>query len=435
MEGGFRTFPSSRKSCLLEDGDHLRRVFCRPYHEWDPAGSGGPMVSASDSHVAKERVSNSGKEIPSPDLLEKESPAQDQLVYQSESKDNSVEFLETSGGIIMDEFDGPKKQLRARKESKHSSSSESNKSKQVREGTKPSGSRYQVIAHLENKGTEGPPVIAVVAHTGISSHDCVSPAKINMDLVSEGFEALKQAKKGRSIFTKEELYAIEQWLIESGFQAQVNDLKIDPKVVRNPGCAEISPCLTETNHREPVFALPVTASGEVGDFDPEISEVAGEPGEEAIPKSEQGCPSPPPVFRSSPKKSKGSVTVSEAEGENVAAGKGPRKSVVEIQQSIVEDENEVVIPPLQDLVDYSLNVGSVISSAVEMESNFAGGSYTKVGNQYQGEEIGDPAAPKEIEGKPSSLAVDQSSLARSSQTNRKWVDVVSGTQTKGPAIK
>ncbi|KAL6958392.1 hypothetical protein U1Q18_040329 [Sarracenia purpurea var. burkii] len=65
------------------------------------------QVSASDSPVAKERVSNSGKEIPLPDLLEKESPAQDQMVYQSESEDNSVEFLETSGGIIMDEFDGP----------------------------------------------------------------------------------------------------------------------------------------------------------------------------------------------------------------------------------------------------------------------------------------------------------------------------------------
>ncbi|KAL6966911.1 hypothetical protein U1Q18_032706 [Sarracenia purpurea var. burkii] len=65
------------------------------------------QVSASDSPVAKERVSNSGKEIPLPNLLEKESPAQDQLVYQSESEDNSVEFLETSGGIIMDEFDGP----------------------------------------------------------------------------------------------------------------------------------------------------------------------------------------------------------------------------------------------------------------------------------------------------------------------------------------
>ncbi|KAL6962908.1 hypothetical protein U1Q18_037871, partial [Sarracenia purpurea var. burkii] len=345
------------------------------------------------------------------------------------------------------------------KESKQSRSSESKKSKKVRDGTKSSGSRYQ----------------------------------INMDLVSEGIEALKQAKKGRSIFTKEELYAIEQWLIESGFQAQVNDLKIDPEVVRSPGCVDFSPCSTEINLREPVLVLPVNASGEEGVFEPEISEEVGEPGEEAIPK-EQGCHSPPPVFRSSLKESKGSVTVSEVEGENVVAGKGPGKAVVEIRQSIVEDEIAEVSPllqvgsviesldskpsnlsrnvlnldvgngkgdwpseklhpkvakcgvfvdarkvldkmPKQDLVDYSLNVGSVISSAVEMESNFAGGSYTKVGNQYQGEEIGDPAAPKEIEGKPSSLAVDQSSLARSSQTNRKWVDVVSGTQTKGPAIK
>ncbi|KAL7002144.1 hypothetical protein U1Q18_003297, partial [Sarracenia purpurea var. burkii] len=327
-----------------------------------------------------------------------------------------------------------KKQIRARKESKQSSSSESKKSKQVREGTKPSGSRYQVIAHLENKGTVGPPVIDVVAHTGISSHDCVSPAKINTDLVSEGFEALKRAKKGRSILTKED--AIEQWLIESGFQAQVNDLKIDLEVERSPGCVEFSPCSTEINLREPFLALPVNASREEGVFEPEISEEVGEPGEEAIPK-EQGCHSPPPVFRSSLKESKGSVTVSEVEGENVVAGKGPGKAVVEIQQSIVEDEIEKVSPLLQELVDYSLNVGSVISSAVEMESNFAGGSYTKVDNQYQGVENvkSTGKAPKEIEGKPSSLAVDQSSLARSSQTIRKWVDVVSGTQTKGPAIK
>ncbi|KAL6976821.1 hypothetical protein U1Q18_025606, partial [Sarracenia purpurea var. burkii] len=312
-----------------------------------------------------------------------------------------------------------KKQIRARKESKQSSSSESKKSKQVREGTKPSGSRY-----LENEGTVGPPVIAVVAHTGILSHDCVSPAKINTDLVSEGFEALKQAKKGRSILTKEELYAIEQWLIESGFQAQVNDLKIDPEVERSPGCVEFSPCSTEINLREPGLALPVNASGEEGVFEPEISE----------------------------EESKGSVMVSEVEGENVDAGKGPGKAVVEIQHSIVEDEIEEVSLLLQvcsviESLDskpsnlsrnvLNLDVGSVISSAVEMESNFAGGSYTKVGNQYQGVENvkSTGKAPKEIEGKPSSLAVDQSSLARSSQTNRKWVDVVSGTQTKGPAIK
>ncbi|KAL6956893.1 Carboxylic ester hydrolase [Sarracenia purpurea var. burkii] len=496
-----------------------------------------------------------------------------------------------------------KKQIRARKESKQSSSSESKKSKQVREGTKPSGSRYQVIAHLENEGTVGPPVIAVVAYTGISSHDCVSPAKINTDLVSEGFEALKQAKKeppqgfhagtygstleevpldlrklkvpldhspigvlqcfvlrkrrfNASVVSRNdpgfyldhsglfclflnswsllELYqalwdededchaprarweakvgkwcpavgSMEtsgfqladetiQWLIESGFQAQVNDLKIDPEVERSPGCVEFSPCSTEINLREPVLALPVNASGE-GVFEPEISEEVGEPGEEAIPK-EQGCHSPPPMFRSSLKESKGSVTVSEVEGENVVAGKGPGIAGMEIQQSIVEDEIEEVSPllqvcsviesldskpsnlsrnvlnldagngkgdwpseklhpkvakcgvfvdarkvldemPKQELVDYSLNVGSVISSAVEMESNFAGGSYTKVGNQYQGVENvkSTGKAPKEIEGKPSSLAVDQSSLARSSPTNRKWVDVVSRTQTKGPAIK
>ncbi|KAL6957239.1 hypothetical protein U1Q18_040497 [Sarracenia purpurea var. burkii] len=298
-----------------------------------------------------------------------------------------------------------KKQIRARKESKQSSSSESKKSKQVREGTKPSGSRYQVIAHLENEGTVGPPVIAVVAHTGISSHDCVSPAKINTDL-----ETI-------------------QWLIESGFQAQVNDLKIDPEVERSPGCVEFSPCSTEINLREPVLALPVNASGE-GVFEPEISEEVGEPGEEAIPK-EQGCHSPPPMFRSSLKESKGSVTVSEVEGENVVAGKGPGIAGMEIQQSIVEDEIEEVSPllqvldemPKQVLVDYPLNVGSVISSGVEMEGKFAGGSYTEDSNQYQGVENVQPTgkAIKEIEGKhkPSSLAEDQGSMACSSQTNRK----------------
>ncbi|KAL6952323.1 hypothetical protein U1Q18_044620 [Sarracenia purpurea var. burkii] len=55
------------------------------------------QVSAPDSPEAKGRVSSSGKD-PIPDLLEEDpmSAAQDQLVYQSESEDNSVEVLETS---------------------------------------------------------------------------------------------------------------------------------------------------------------------------------------------------------------------------------------------------------------------------------------------------------------------------------------------------
>ncbi|KAL7002261.1 hypothetical protein U1Q18_003415 [Sarracenia purpurea var. burkii] len=68
------------------------------------------------------------------------------------------------------------------KESKQSSSRESKKSKQSRERTIPSGSRYQVLAHLENEGTVASPDTTVVTLTENSAHDFVSPAKSRRDV-------------------------------------------------------------------------------------------------------------------------------------------------------------------------------------------------------------------------------------------------------------
>ncbi|KAL6966885.1 hypothetical protein U1Q18_032680 [Sarracenia purpurea var. burkii] len=149
-----------------------------------------------------------------------------------------------------------KHQFRARKKSQQSCSSELKKNKQDRDGPKSSGNRYQVLSHPENEGIEASPDSPKVAHTRNSSH-------VNGSLVNEGFEALKLAKRGLSILTKEELFAIEQWLIECGFQAQVNDLKKVPHAVRSSISVENPLVSTETKVCKPVPVLR-SAISEVG---------------------------------------------------------------------------------------------------------------------------------------------------------------------------
>ncbi|KAL6966910.1 hypothetical protein U1Q18_032705, partial [Sarracenia purpurea var. burkii] len=221
---------------------------------------------------------------------------------------------------------------------------------QVRDGTESLGNQYQVLYHLEDEGIEVSPDSPKVAHTQYSSHD-------SRDLVNEGFEALKLAKEGRSILTKEELFAIEQWLIECGFQAQVNDLKKVSHTVRSSVSAENHLVSTETN---PVLRSAISEVG-VGEGDaskgaskgkgygsllirstPDVSEVpeialdeevdsVSESGEEGsvfeTEGSEQGCPSPP-AFRSSLRENKGIGVVSEMDGEGVVAVKVPGVSLM-----------------------------------------------------------------------------------------------------------
>ncbi|KAL6954727.1 hypothetical protein U1Q18_040802 [Sarracenia purpurea var. burkii] len=102
------------------------------------------------------------------------------------------------------------------KESKQSSSRESKKSKQSREGTIPSGSRYQVLAHLENEGTIASPDTTMVTITENSAHDFVSPAKSRRDVFNGVIREANQVyTKRRKTFDDGSLNAYSRKYISS----------------------------------------------------------------------------------------------------------------------------------------------------------------------------------------------------------------------------
>ncbi|KAL6962830.1 hypothetical protein U1Q18_037791 [Sarracenia purpurea var. burkii] len=110
------------------------------------------------------------------------------------------------------------------------------------------GNKFGVLASLDEKDSVKELIHRPAERTRV--RDCISPrtptrvvaefvsarnppqvsvAKNSRNLLGEGFEALKLAKQGRSILTKEEIYTIEQWLIKCGYQTQVDDLKKEAK--------------------------------------------------------------------------------------------------------------------------------------------------------------------------------------------------------------
>ncbi|KAL6991718.1 hypothetical protein U1Q18_009829 [Sarracenia purpurea var. burkii] len=94
-----------------------------------------------------------------------------------------------------------------------------------------SRNKFSVLANL---GEEDSPQVSV------------STDRDRRDLVREGFEALKLANQGWSILTKVEIFAIEQWLSDCGYQYQVAELKkVAEDEIRSPIFAEAPLLATE----------------------------------------------------------------------------------------------------------------------------------------------------------------------------------------------
>ncbi|KAL6957235.1 hypothetical protein U1Q18_040493 [Sarracenia purpurea var. burkii] len=149
------------------------------------------------------------------------------------------------------------------KNSKQSSSRESKKCKLSRDGTSSSGSRYQVLAHLENERTVASPVTSVVTFTENSSHDFVSPAKSRRDVFNG---VIREANQ---VYTKLHSLAMALWM-------QIVERRIQRLKEINP--PKMSPTSPKAGYEETTSEVPVSGSVEVdlevennlgaeGDFD------------------------------------------------------------------------------------------------------------------------------------------------------------------------